>query len=555
MLVKQMTLKQIVLLFCFLTTILLGKEIDSTSEKKNEVIRKENNGKEKTLKGIYFTSKENFSPLEGIYIDVDSLPDKEAFQKKMNHFLDEKITPQLFVKIKKEALEYFSKRGYRFVYVEIDQKYLNSSVVKVTLINAKLGKISVEGNKYFSEKMIAGQIKTKQNEPISSSRMMKDLYWLNYNPFRSVDLIFEKGKNWGETDVVLEVKEQVPFRVYSTYEHNGYPIAGNSRWSGGINLGNLFYLDQQLNYQFSSASEFDEWHANTMSYIVPFSWRHVLKIYGANAKTKPTLEPDFFLEGKNWEIGARYLIPIITYFSKNNLFLGYEFKRTNNFMSYSEQLVYKKDFDISQFILGYEGSVVDRLGYTAYGLSLFWSPGKMTPYNNNKSFAQERKGADCDYFYFRGNIDRLLKMPHNFCSFFTLLYQFSTTKLLPSEQMSFGGYFSVRGYLENEVIADRGLIFKTELRSCPLSVFKRKPTKDQLQFLAFMDFGYASEVDPNVVKKESTILWSIGPGLRYNYKENVIVRFDYGWQIKSINRIYDEEDRRSRLHCAITIGF
>lgn len=550
-----MTLKQIILLFCFLTSILSGKEIDLTKEKKQENIQKENKGREKRLKGIYFTSKGKFSPKEGIYVDVDLLPERDLFVKKMKHFLNEKNTPKLLLEIKKDVLEYFNSRGYRFVYVEIDQQYLDSSAIKVIVVNATLGKVKVEGNNYFSEKKLSGEIKTKPKEAISSSRMMKDLYWLNYNPFRSVDLLFEKGENWGETDVVLEVKDQVPFRVYSTYEHNGYPIAGNSRWSGGINLGNLFYSDQQLNYQFSSASEFEEWHANTISYIIPFSWRHVLKIYGANAKTKPALEPDFFLEGKNWEVGARYIIPIITYLSKNNLFFGYEFKRTNNFMSYSEQLVYKKDFDISQFILGYEGSVVDGLGYTAYGLSLFWSPGKMTPYNNNKSFAQERKGADCDYLYFRGNIDRFLKMPHNFCSFFTLLYQFSTTKLLPSEQMSFGGYFSIRGYLENEVIADRGLIFKAELRTCPFAVFKRKPIKDQLQFLAFMDFGYSSDVDPNVVKKNSTVLWSIGPGLRYNYKENVIIRFDYGWQMKTINRIFDEEGQRSRLHCAVTVGF
>jgi len=77
--------------------------------------------------------------------------------------------------------------------------------------------------------------------------------WLNTNPFRTVDLKFEPGEKEGTTDLVMDVKDRLPFRAYTTFDNYGIDLTGKNRQSLGFNLGNMFSLDQQAGFQYTTS--------------------------------------------------------------------------------------------------------------------------------------------------------------------------------------------------------------------------------------------------------------------------------------------------------------
>jgi hemolysin activation/secretion protein len=88
--------------------------------------------------------------------------------------------------------------------------------------------------------------------------------------------------------------------------------------------------------------------------------------------------------------------------------------------------------------------------------------------------------------------------------------QLSNDPLLPLEQIAVGGRFSVRGYRENQLVRDNGLIFSLETR---VPLVRNKPWADFIQLAPFIDFGHAWNSDTPT--PSPTKLASIGVGLRW----------------------------------------
>ena len=73
--------------------------------------------------------------------------------------------------------------------------------------------------------------------------------------------------------------------------------------------------------------------------------------------------------------------------------------------------------------------------------------------------------------------------------------------------------------------------------------------RDQLQFLIFHDWGVTCMSDPLEGEDDHAELQSAGVGLRWQVRENVTVRFDYGWQIDDIGL-----EESSRAHLGVTVS-
>lgn len=98
--------------------------------------------------------------------------------------------------------------------------------------------------------------------------------------------------------------------------------------------------------------------------------------------------------------------------------------------------------------------------------------------------------------------------------------QFTDDSLLSLEQFSLGGINTVRGYAENQLVTDSGVLGTLELR---IPVTKNPNT---LQLNPFIDFGTGwnnDEPDP----EDSTIA-SVGMGLDWNAGAGFSLNVNYG---------------------------
>lgn len=69
--------------------------------------------------------------------------------------------------------------------------------------------------------------------------------------------------------------------------------------------------------------------------------------------------------------------------------------------------------------------------------------------------------------------------------------QLANDSLLPLEQFAIGGAGSVRGYRENQLVRDKGLVVSWELR---IPVYRYRTGVGSIQFVPFLDFGWAAYV-------------------------------------------------------------
>jgi hemolysin activation/secretion protein len=88
--------------------------------------------------------------------------------------------------------------------------------------------------------------------------------------------------------------------------------------------------------------------------------------------------------------------------------------------------------------------------------------------------------------------------------------QLATEPLLPLEQIAIGGRFSVRGYRENTMVRDSGVIVSLESR---IPLLENRRWAEFVRIVPFVDFGRGW--NQKVPTPEPTNLASLGLGLQW----------------------------------------
>ncbi len=91
-----------------------------------------------------------------------------------------------------------------------------------------------------------------------------------------------------------------------------------------------------------------------------------------------------------------------------------------------------------------------------------------------------------------------------------------------------------------------------EARTPPISLIsmiRRRPMKDAIQFLAFVDYGYGRNHNAIVQEPSPDFLIGAGPGLRYTLDPYVAVRLDWGFKLHEQGILPENDTFRSRCLC------
>ncbi|MBP6785000.1 MAG: ShlB/FhaC/HecB family hemolysin secretion/activation protein [Verrucomicrobiales bacterium] len=511
-----------------------------------------------SLRGIVLlNSPDGFNPdggpsVDGVVSDALPLVNNDKFRASLTPFIGRPLTFSMVQSIAFDIARWYNDHDLPVVSVIAPEQDITNGVVHFVVTEAHLGKVEIVGNRWFKSELFTPRI--EPGDPIILSTLEADAAFLSRNPFHSVMMSMEPGADTGETDVSLIVNDKFPFRVFAGYEDSGVQSTGEHRLYGGFNWGNVGGLDHQLNYQYLTDTDFERVMAHSAVYTVPLPWRHLLTFTGTYAESEPVLGGLFDLSGESWQLGSRYIIPLRKLGKiKHEVAIGYDFKFTNNNLLFGGVQVFDTPVEVSQFSLGYLASLPDRWGSTTFSANGFWSPGGMGSHNNDVDFNAARVGSDSDYVYATLGLDRITRLPFDFTLATSANGQLSAGNLQATEQFLLGGYSTVRGYDELVATGDRGFLLRNEIYTRAISLLQLaglKSVNDQLQFLAFYDFGVAELADPLPGEGKNIELQSAGLGLRWQIATNASIRFDYGWQLEDIG-LPDS----SRAHVGVTVSY
>ncbi len=511
------------------------------------------------LKGLRFVDDfnkfdETGSDLPGVSFD-GTLLNEPAFVQSMQARLGKPLTMNVLNAITSQVVDYYRRHDRPVVDAIVPKQDVTAGVVQVVVLEGKVGDVQVEGNRYFSAQRIAGAIRAKSGDTISQRALLGDLDWANNNPFRRVDLIFQRGANLGDTDLLLHVQDRYPLRPYLGYENTGTDTTGQDRLFAGLNWGDAFGLDHRLDYQFTSAPDHNDFTSHWLSYAMPLPWRHTLTFFGNYTETQSRLAGLFDLGGRSWQLSARYEIPLAPQGPLHqSLLLGFDFKQSNNNLEFGGTQVFANDTDIAQWSLGYRGEAKDDFGLTRGSVTLVFSPGDVTDNNTDTAFDAARSGAEASYAYLHAQLERNTNLPWQFTLANRLEAQWAGDQLLGSEQIGFGGMYSIRGYDERIVNGDDGIILCNDLLTPPLRVAELIgfDVPDELRFLAFYDFGYAHSRGGELGSDHAATFSSLGLGLRYQLAPYISLRYDYGWRLHEVG---DNDTSGGRHHLSVVASW
>lgn len=502
--------------------------------------------------------KSGLIDLHGIIIKGVPLIDTPEFRKMLTAQLGRPLTKSSLADITAKIVEYCRKQGRPFVDVSAPPQDVTSGIMQLLVVEGKVGTVRVMGNKWFGADQLAGKMTAKEGQPLDAKAIAADLDWLNRNPFRQVDLVYVKGSDFGQANLLLRETDRFPLRVYAGYDDSGNKLTEDERLSTGLNWGNVFWGDGQMDYQFITSPDFKSFRAHSLSFTQPLPWRHILTVFGSYNDIRAVLPPPLNLSGFNWQTSARYEVPLPgTMDYHHSLTAGFDYKVANNNLTFGGASVFNTATDVAQWSLGYSSRLKDPFGDTSLRLTGFYSPGGWGTTNNDAAFGAARSDARAHYHYGKLELNRTTGLPYGFLLVDLVTVQMADANLMASEQIGFGGFDTIRGYDTRVLNTDNGYIVSTEIRTPTIAALSRvqdwQILDDKFQFLGFVDYGAGSNHLRLSGERAESKLLSVGPGLRYTMSTNLSFRFDYGWQL--LNQAEANRPYASRFHAGLVARY
>lgn len=495
----------------------------------------------------------------GIDLSRLAVPEAPGLVARLAALLGAPIDGALVARLRDAVTAHYESAGHPFVDVGLPEQDVTEGVVQLVITEFRLGTLRVEGNAWFDAALIRARSGLLPGEVIDKAELDRRIARLGASPFLSVTPEFSPGQAVGTTDAVLRVADRLPLEFSVASNKTGSPETGWERVVLGVTWGNFLGLGQTLGWQFTTSADF--WHdrgahegrerppgfvGQVLTWEAPLPWGATLGASAGLMRQTPQLGPDLGSRGRTIVAGLTYAMPLGPLGlaphpgSSQQLTLAYDFKRTNNYLSFGGSTVQSGYTDVSQFTARYALQLPDPLGLTDLLGSLVLSPGDMTTYNTDADYQPGdgghagTPGASARYAYARLALTRTTPLPAGFELLLRGTGQLASGNLLPSEQLSLAGIDAVRGYQEFGVIAATGALLTAELRLprlSPASLLPAAGVQDGLRPHLFLDLGQGWNPTPSSATPAYARTAGIGVGLRYDIGRALSLRLEQGWQL------------------------
>lgn len=437
----------------------------------------------------------------------------------------------------------YRSRGYSAVWVATPEQDLDRGVVTLRVVEARIGKVSIAGNRYFDDENIRVSLPSlRENVAPRAGDISANVQLANENPAKQVDVVLRPREQSGVVDATIDAIDVSPVKVFLTLDNTGNPQTGDYRLGVGVQHANLFNRDHVGTFNYvTSPEKTGQVKLYSLSYRLPLyalgdSMDIIAAYSDVSAGTAQTVAGPITFSGKGTVYGLRY-----------NQLLA---RRGE----YSHRIVYGLDYRAyqNQCALGNFGAAgcgPAALDVTVRPVSLAYSgnwtkPGRIAElyaaashnvpgaangreadFNAARPSPNGGAGATSRYTILRFGGSLVSAFESNWQVRAAFNAQHTPDALMSGEQFGIAGATAVRGFLEREIVRDGGYFANFELYT-PNLAGKLIPGEGNLRGLVFYDIANAANNPLDGEISEQISIASIGAGFRWNIQRNFNVRFD-----------------------------
>jgi len=465
--------------------------------------------------------------------------------------------------------ERYRGAGYSVVWVVAPEQDLDRGFVRLRVIEARIGGITVRGNRFFGESNIRASLPAlREGFPARTGEVSANVQLANENPAKQVDVVLRPGDQAGTVDASVEVIDVRPLKAFATLDNTGNARTGHFRLGAGVQHANLFNRDHvgTFNYVTSPGKE-SQVSLYSGSYRLPLyspgdSMDFILAYSDVDAGTTQTVAGPLTFTGRGTVYGLRY-----------NQLLARRGEYSHRIVYGLDYRAYRNTCALGDFgAAGCGPAAVDvtvRPASVAYSGN--WSrPGRVTDFyaslsRNVPGAANGREsdfnaarpapnggpGAPSRYTILRFGASMVNAFESNWQVRAAFSAQAASSALVSGEQFGVAGATAVRGFLEREIARDAGYFVNLELYS-PNLMGRMVSGRGNLRGVLFYDRARAANHPLPGEDRLRASIASIGAGLRWNVGRDFNLRFD-------LARVIDEGGSGNagdlRAHVSAYFGF
>jgi len=484
------------------------------------------------------TPEEPAAPSEyqtkGVYIEKIDVPESQILTaEEIAAVLKEYERTNLKMEDIKALVEkindLYLEKGFITARAYLPEQTIEGGKLQIALMEGKVGQVKVEGNRWTRTSHIKSRLDLNEDELFNIQKLEDNVLVYNrYNDGIVLKGDLSAGQKEGTTDIDIKAQEKAPYHVIAVSDNSGRDTIGKYR------AGLIAQHDSLLGYRDKLSAGV---YANRYS-VTPFADYNIpvnkhdgrLGVSFSYNRAKIGHGPykDFDIESRSQNYSLYYTHPLIHELHKElNVTASYTFKHAVT--SFDDFDAYKDKIPALTLGVNYRRDNQSGVWYLAQSVS----------------YAAPWYQGNIDYWKFEGSISRLQDFTHRILGSFRGNYQYIEHDMVPyADQMSAGGFGTVRGYSQGLLTAKSGYQLGAEiyfpLGPEEITLFgKTFRTDEYVRPFIFTD--YAALYPYNGTGINDNTLISAGAGMRFQLPYGIVFKAAYGVPLKH-NRFQDDKN-------------
>ena len=397
---------------------------------------------------------------------------------------------------------------------------LSSGIIQIQIVEGSIERIDITGLTHLRDSYVRSRLNLATTTPLNQSDLKRALQLLQIDPLiAQVNAELTAGSSPGRNVLQVRLKEDPPFHAGISVDNYQSTSIGSIQGSVFGSYANALGLGDRFNAQYGITEGLDLYDFSYSLPVNPQEGTLTLR-YSNNDSNIVTHDfSDLGIRSRAETISAGFRQPLErTPNTELALGLNIDLRRSQTY------ILNDRPFSFS------EGAEDGKSKATVIRFSQDWvNRGRRQVFAARSQFSLgidafdatvNDTGTDGRFFAWLGQFQYVQQLSsRNVLLIARLNAQLTPDSLLSFERFSLGGVESVRGYSQNQLVADNGVFGSMELQ-IPL-------TKDpgQLQLVPFVQAGQGWN---NRTRLSDSFIASLGLGLRWRVTPDLNLQLDYG---------------------------
>ncbi len=461
-------------------------------------------------------------------------------------YLNRKLSFSDLQTLRDELTARYIKQGYISSGAVLPEQKIVNNTVEFHIIQGKLNALQIKTDGRFPKKYIKKRLQNTANPALNIITLERQLQLLQRdNRIRKIDAELVPANQFGESDLYVSIEEERPYSISLGANNIHSPTIGAETGQVKLYHGNVTGIADQLFVDFNYTEGLNDLaaryeiplHSSGTSLDLHFQWVES-EIIDKNFA-------DLNIESRSQTYGVTLKQTVFQSLENHlELFLTGEYRKTKSFLLGS----------------GFSFSDGPENGLSKIAVLRF---GQNWLYNDNHQVFAARttlslgldvlgatqnsgKIADGQFLHVLGQLQWARKF--DFIDSKVIVrtdFQFSDSALLGVEQFSVGGFGTVRGYRENLLVRDNGVVGSIEYR---IPLWRSNSPTILIELASFVDAGYSSNQER--ATNGPRTLSSAGLGLLGSFSKYASFQFYWGHAFREIKLFQESNLQDDGFHFA-----